>query len=46
MRPIVNHRYPASPRTLFVGLRPNHELILQLTRREVLIGLGRFAGSD
>jgi hypothetical protein len=36
MRPIVSHPYPASPRLRFVSLWRNRELILQLTRREVL----------
>jgi lipopolysaccharide transport system permease protein len=42
MRDIVNRPYPASPRALFASLWYNRELIVQLTRREVL---SRYRGS-
>jgi lipopolysaccharide transport system permease protein len=42
MRETVNQPYPASPRALFASLWGNRELIVQLTRREVL---SRYRGS-
>jgi len=42
MRDTVNQPYPASPRALFASLWDNRELIVQLTRREVL---SRYRGS-
>jgi len=42
MRDTVNQPYPASPHALFASLWNNRELIVQLTRREVL---SRYRGS-
>jgi homopolymeric O-antigen transport system permease protein len=42
MRAIVNRPYPTSPRALFASLWRNRELILQLTRRDVM---SRYRGS-
>src|SRR5258707_13404649 len=42
MRDTINQPYPASPRALFASLWHNRELIVQLTRREVL---SRYRGS-
>src|SRR5260370_37691135 len=42
MRDTMNQPYPASPRALFASLWDNRELIVQLTRREVL---SRYRGS-
>ena len=42
MRDTANQAYPISPRALFASLWVNRELIVQLTRREVL---SRYRGS-
>ena len=42
MRDTVNQPFPASPRALFASLWDNRELIVQLTRREVM---SRYRGS-
>src|SRR5215469_1591050 len=42
VRAVVNQHYPTSPRALFASFWRNRELIVQLTRREVL---SRYRGS-